>query len=122
MNKLMTVDAWIRSRYVDDSGPDQETVIRWIEEGHLEGEQQGDQYFIPEGAVYVSREPRAGEASAERSRTSRLVKRGVPWYFLTRDGEDDQGPFETGDEARAALTRFLENIQKKRAAGRTPPG
>lgn len=118
MGKLMTVDAWIRSRYVAESGPNRETVIEWIEQGKLPGEKQGEQYYIPEGACYISSEVRAGEAVVDAPRSGRMVKKGVPWYFLTRDGEDNQGPFDTEDEARAALTNFLENMKNKRAAGR----
>lgn len=113
MSKLMTIQAWLECNYMPGSEPDRETVIHWIESGQLAGERQGADYFIPEGAVFVSPAARAGEDEVACLRSGRLVRKGVPWYFLTRDGEDDRGPFDNEEQAREALRHFVAQMKEK---------
>jgi hypothetical protein len=114
MSKLMTISSWVELHYISGSEPDEATVIQWIENGELAGERQGERYYVQEGAVYISSQTRGGEAQLNHPRSARLVKKGVPWYFLTRDDEDDQGPFETEQQAREALTRFMGHLRGAR--------
>ncbi|MDH5409047.1 MAG: DUF6316 family protein [Gammaproteobacteria bacterium] len=49
---------------------------------------------------------RFGEEGSVPFRTERIYKVGNEWYFSIRKGTD-QGPFETEEQAKAAMVEFV---------------
>ena len=52
---------------------------------------------------------RKGEDGHPPFRSERIFSVGNEWFFSTREGED-VGPFESKEEASAALTLFLREM------------
>ena len=61
-----------------------------------------------EPAMKDTRNKRRGDTGDIPFRSGRIFSVGSEWYFTTREG-DDVGPFETKQEAEAALAVFLRN-------------
>jgi len=53
MEKLQTIDDYIKANYTEKSRPSIQAVRRWIREGKLTAYKQGRHYYIPQGAQYT---------------------------------------------------------------------
>jgi len=55
---------------------------------------------------------RSGEQGAVPFRTGRFFNIDSNWYFSCREGRD-QGPFDSRDDAEAALTLYIREINTR---------
>ncbi len=53
MEKLQTIDDYLKTNYTEKSRPSIEAVRRWIREGRLTAYKQGRNYYIPHDAQYT---------------------------------------------------------------------
>ena len=53
MDKLQTIDDYIKANYTEKSRPSIQSVRRWIRQGKLIAIKQGRHYYIPQGAQYT---------------------------------------------------------------------
>ncbi len=53
IEKLQTIEDYIKTNYTEKSRPSIEAVRRWIREGRLTAYKQGRNYYIPHDAQYT---------------------------------------------------------------------